>query len=91
MLEPQLSGIYRLAIYLVALLESRVSTANELNLALHSQQQRPHPVFKQQLNYWLKRLKFTDSRTDLNTEHLSLLVSLAYPDRIAKNAAMATY
>ncbi|MDN3487681.1 MULTISPECIES: ATP-dependent helicase HrpB [unclassified Pseudoalteromonas] len=84
MLEPRLSGIYRLAIYLVALLESRVNTANELNLALHSLQQRPHPVFKQQLNYWLKRLKFTDSRTDLNTEHLSLLVSLGYPDRIAK-------
>lgn len=84
MLEPRLSGIYRLAIYLVALLESRINSANELNLALHSQQQRPHPVFKQQLNYWLKRLKFTDSKTELNTEHLSLLVSLAYPDRIAK-------
>lgn len=83
-LEQALPGIYRLAIYLVALLESRVNTANELSLALHSQQQRPHPVFKQQLKYWQSRLKVKESNGDLNTEHLSLLVALAYPDRIAK-------
>ena len=84
MLDTQLTGIYRLAIYLVALLESRVNSANELSLALHSQQQRPHPVFKQQLKYWQSRLKVKESNADLNTEHLSLLVALAYPDRIAK-------
>ncbi|WP_372761832.1 ATP-dependent helicase HrpB [Pseudoalteromonas sp.] len=83
-LEQQLPGIYRLAIYLVALLESRLNSANELSLALHSQQQRPHPVFKQQLKYWLQRLKATDSQQELNTQYLSLLVALAYPDRIAK-------
>ena len=83
-LETELPGIYRLALYLVALLESRINSANELSLALHSQQQRPHPVFKQQLKYWQSRLKVTDSNSELNTEYLGLLVALAYPDRIAK-------
>lgn len=83
-LEAELPGIYRLALYLVALLESRINSANELSLALHSQQQRPHPVFKQQLKYWQSRLKVTDSNSELNTEYLGLLVALAYPDRIAK-------
>ncbi|TMO01669.1 ATP-dependent helicase HrpB [Pseudoalteromonas sp. S558] len=84
MLDKQLPGIYRLAIYLVALLESRVNSANELSLALHSQQQRPHPVFKQQLKYWQSRLKVKYENSELNTHYISLLVALAYPDRIAK-------
>ncbi|MBD0409999.1 ATP-dependent helicase HrpB [Pseudoalteromonas distincta] len=83
-LDDQLPGIFRLAIYLVALLESRVNSANELSLALHSQQQRPHPVFKQQLKYWQSRLKVKDENSELNTHYISLLVALAYPDRIAK-------
>lgn len=84
LLDEQTPGIYRLAIYLVALLESRVNTANELNLALHSMAQRLHPVFKQQLMFWLNRLKIKNSGEELKTEYLSLLVALAYPDRIAK-------
>ncbi|WP_210796388.1 ATP-dependent helicase HrpB [Pseudoalteromonas ostreae] len=83
-LEPQNAGIYRLAIYLVALLESRVNCAAELNVALHSMQQRLHPVFKQQLKYWQSRLKVSDDKSELKSEYLSVLVALAYPDRIAK-------
>jgi len=83
-LEQQCAGIYRLAIYLVALLESRVNCAAELNVALHSMQQRPHPVFKQQLKYWYSRLKVNDDKSELKSEYLSVLVALAYPDRIAK-------
>ncbi|MGO2075813.1 ATP-dependent helicase HrpB [Pseudoalteromonas sp. AOP31-A2-14] len=83
-LDEQNPGIYQLAIHLVALLESRVNSANELSLALHSMKQRPHPVFKQQLKFWLNRLKLKAVDKDLKTEYLSLLVALAYPDRIAK-------
>jgi ATP-dependent helicase HrpB len=83
-LELSLPGIYRLAIYLVALIESRVKSSNELSLALHAQQQRPHPTFTLQLKYWLSRLKTSDSKRDLHTEYLSILVALAYPDRLAK-------
>lgn len=83
-LEQQCAGIYRLAIYLVALLESRVNCAAELNVALHSMQQRPHPIFKQQLKYWYSRSKVNDDKSELKSEYLSVLVALAYPDRIAK-------
>ncbi|TGE76109.1 ATP-dependent helicase HrpB [Pseudoalteromonas sp. KS88] len=83
-LDQQCAGIYQLAIYLVALLESRINCAAELNVALHSMQQRPHPVFKQQLKYWHSRLKVNDKKSELKSEYLSVLVALAYPDRIAK-------
>ncbi|MFK3861233.1 ATP-dependent helicase HrpB [Pseudoalteromonas rhizosphaerae] len=82
-LEPQMSGIYTLAAYLIALLESRISHAADLSLALHSQHARPHPVFKQQLKFWLKRLKLTEVR-ELQTTYLALLVAFAFPDRLAK-------
>ena len=84
LLDAKLKGIYVLAIHLVALLESRINKVNELSTALHSQQQKPHPTFKQHLQYWQSRLNVTATNTALNTEHLSLLVALAYPDRIAK-------
>lgn len=83
-LEQENTGIYHLAIYLVALLESRINSAADLNVALHSMQQRPHPVFKQQLKYWQSRLKLSDDKGELKTEYLGVLVALAYPDRIAK-------
>lgn len=82
-LESSMPGIYGLAAYLVALLESRISHAADLNLALHSQHARPHPLFKQQLNYWLKRLKLSPVN-DLKTGYLALLVAFAFPDRLAK-------
>ncbi|MFK3873825.1 ATP-dependent helicase HrpB [Pseudoalteromonas rhizosphaerae] len=82
-LEPQMPGIYTLAAYLIALLESRISHAADLSLALHSQHARPHPVFKQQLKFWLKRLKLTEVR-ELQTTYLALLVAFAFPDRLAK-------
>ncbi|MBQ4831815.1 ATP-dependent helicase HrpB [Pseudoalteromonas sp. MMG010] len=83
-LDKNLSGIYHLAIHVVALLESRINTSNELSLALHAMQHRPHPVFKQQLSYWQQRLQVTNKTEPLDTTHLSLLIALAYPDRIAK-------
>lgn len=82
-LESSMAGIYSLAAYLVALLESRISHAADLNLALHGQHTRPHPAFKQQLNYWLKRLKLSPVG-QLNTSYLALLVAFAFPDRLAK-------
>ncbi len=83
-LESQNTGIYHLAIYLVALLESRINCAADLNVALHSMQQRPRPIFKQQLKYWQNRLKVSGDQGELKTEYLAVLVALAYPDRIAK-------
>ena len=82
-LEQRMPGIYVLAGYLTALLESRISMPADLNLALHSQHSKPHPVFKQQLNYWLSRLQLKPVN-ELKTEYLSLLVALAFPDRLAK-------
>ncbi|MDQ9091043.1 ATP-dependent helicase HrpB [Pseudoalteromonas haloplanktis] len=82
-LESSMPGMYSLAAYLVALLESRISHAADLNLALHSQHARPHPIFKQQLNYWLKRLKLSPV-AELKTKYLALLVAFAFPDRLAK-------
>ncbi len=82
-LHTSLPGIYELAAYLVALLESRISMPADLNLALLSQQAKPHPVFKQQLNYWLKRLQLKPA-TELKTQYLALLVAFAFPDRLAK-------
>ncbi|MEM5549870.1 ATP-dependent helicase HrpB [Pseudoalteromonas neustonica] len=82
-LESKMPGIYTLAAYLVALLESRVNHVADLSLALHSQHARPHPIFKQQLKFWLKRLKLNETR-ELKTNYLALLVALAFPDRLAK-------
>nr|WP_211183775.1 ATP-dependent helicase HrpB [Pseudoalteromonas arctica] len=82
-LEPKMPGIYTLAAYLIALLESRISHTADLSLALHSQHARPHPVFKQQLKFWLRRLKLTEVR-ELQITYLALLVAFAFPDRLAK-------
>jgi len=62
LLDAKLKGIYVLAIHLVALLESRINKVNELSTALHSQQQKPHPTFKQHLQYWQSRLNVTATR-----------------------------
>ena len=82
-LENQYPGIIVLAVYLTALLESGVKSSNELSIALHSQVQKPHPVFKKQLSYWLKRLKLKPVY-ELESSYLSILLALAYPDRLAK-------
>ncbi|WP_404338664.1 ATP-dependent helicase HrpB [Pseudoalteromonas mariniglutinosa] len=82
-LDATFPGIYILSAYLVALLESRVKHAVDLNLALHSQLIKPHALFKQQLRFWLTRLKLSEV-SELNTGYLPLLVALAYPDRLAK-------
>ena len=68
-LEQRMPGIYELAGYLTALLESRISMPADLNLALNSQHSKPHPVFKQQLTYWLSRLQLKPV-DELKTEYL---------------------
>ncbi|MFL0809133.1 MAG: ATP-dependent helicase HrpB [Agarilytica sp.] len=83
LLEPKLSGIEALSIYLVALLESRTNREPELITALQSQIRSSHPAFAHQLKFWLKRLNKTPSKS-LNVSYLPLLLALAYPDRIAK-------
>ncbi|WP_105168019.1 ATP-dependent helicase HrpB [Pseudoalteromonas sp. T1lg23B] len=82
-LEPSKLGISHLACYLVALLESRVAVSPELRVALQSQFERPQKSFTQALKPWLKRLKVSE-RATLHCEYLSLLVALAFPDRLAK-------
>ena len=82
-LESQLAGIELLSIYLLALLESRVSQQAELTSALHAQLKSPHPVFTKQLQFWLKRLNHKPC-SRLEISYLPLLVALAYPDRLGK-------
>lgn len=82
-LEPQLAGIELLSIYLLALLDSRVSQQAELSSALQAQLKSPHPVFTKQLKFWLKRLNHKPS-SRLEVSYLPILVALAYPDRLAK-------
>ena len=82
-LEAKLSGITTLACYFIALLESGVTSSPELRVALLNQLEQPHHAFTVQLNQWLKRLKLAKPLT-LATEHLSIIVALAFPDRLAK-------
>jgi ATP-dependent helicase HrpB len=82
-LDSRLPGIEILSIYLLALLDSRVSKHAELSSGLQAQLHSPHPVFTKQLRYWLRRL---DNRpcSQLPISFLPLLVALAYPDRLAR-------
>ncbi len=82
----ELEGLELLSIYLLVLLESRVSKQPELTTALQSQLESPHPVFSKQLNYWLRRLNTTNTLNrahKLKLSNLPILVALAYPDRLA--------
>lgn len=81
--KDELAGIRLLSVYLLALLESRVSKQAELASALQNQIESPHPVFTKQLNYWLKKQNLKPA-AKLPLTHLPLLVALAYPDRLAK-------
>lgn len=82
-LQTRVPGIYELAAYLVALLESRIGFSPDLNLALHSQQIKSHPIFKQQLKFWMSRLSLKPVN-ELPSQYLALLVAFAFPDRLAK-------
>ena len=82
-LEQSLPGIEILSIYLLALLDSRVSQSAELSTELQAQSHRPHALFSKQLNYWFKRLNAKPS-TNLTLSFLPILLALAYPDRLAK-------
>lgn len=82
-LDSQLPGIESLSIYLLALLDSRVSQQAELSAGLQAQLHSPHPAFTKQLKFWLKRLNCTPCSM-LKMSLLPLLVALAYPDRLAK-------
>lgn len=82
-LDSQLPGIESLSIYLLALLDSRVSQQAELSAELQAQARSPHPAFTKQLKFWLKRLNHRPC-SQLKLSLLPLLVALAYPDRLAK-------
>jgi len=82
-LDADLPGIEQLSIYLLALLESRVSKQAELSSSLLAQFTSPHPLFTKQLRYWLKRLKQSETK-QLEMSYLPIVVALAYPDRLAK-------
>ena len=82
-LDSKLPGIESLSIYLLALLDSRVSQQAELSTGLQAQLHAPHPAFTKQLKFWLKRLN-NKPRVQLKMSLLPLLVALAYPDRLAK-------
>ncbi|EAR29706.1 ATP-dependent helicase [Pseudoalteromonas tunicata D2] len=82
-LDCDYAGIHVLAVYLVALFESRSYQEVDLAQALHNRHNLVQPQFKQFLNAWLRRFKFR-APDELRTEYLGILVALAYPDRIAK-------
>lgn len=82
-LEVTLNGIESLSIYLLALLDSRVSQQAELSSELQAQFNSPHPAFNKQLKFWLRRLNHQPC-SQLNMSLLPILVALAYPDRVAK-------
>lgn len=82
-LDVDLPGIESLSIYLLALLDSRVSQQAELSEGLQAQCHSPHPAFSKQLKFWLKRLNGKPC-SQLKMSLLPLLVALAYPDRLAK-------
>ncbi|BBN81333.1 ATP-dependent helicase HrpB [Pseudoalteromonas sp. A25] len=82
-LEQQLPGISALACYFIASLESRATGSPELRVALQSQFERPQKAFSEQLNIWLKRLKLSKPN-ELACGYLSVVVALAFPDRLAK-------
>jgi ATP-dependent helicase HrpB len=83
LLDSTLAGIEILSIYLLALLDSRVSREAELSSGLQAQLHSPHPAFTKQLNFWLRRLNHKPC-SHLKISFLPLLVALAYPDRLAK-------
>ncbi len=82
-LEDNFAGITILAVYLIALIESRVKTSADISLALNSLLHKPHPVFKKQLTFWLRKLKLQPAN-ELELNYLDILLALAYPDRIAR-------
>ncbi|CAH9052078.1 ATP-dependent RNA helicase HrpB [Pseudoalteromonas holothuriae] len=82
-LEDQLPGISALGCYFIALLESRVKGPSELRLALQIQFEKPQKQFSEHLAIWLKRFKL-NKPTELACEYLSIVVALAFPDRLAK-------
>lgn len=83
-LETEYPGIVELGCCFVALLESRISAPAELSVALQQQATRPHPAFRQQLLFWLRRARLQHTSGELAIEHLPLVVALAFPDRLAK-------
>ena len=82
-LNAKLPGLESLAIYLLALLDSRTNQQAELSSSLQAQRHSPHPAFTKQLKFWLKRFD-TKPSSELTMSYLPLLVALAYPDRLAK-------
>jgi ATP-dependent helicase HrpB len=82
-LDSTLPGIELLSVYLLALLDSRVSRQAELSSGLQAQLHSPHPAFTKQLKFWLKRLNYKP-RAQLKMSYLPLVIALAYPDRLAK-------
>ncbi|KZW99091.1 ATP-dependent helicase HrpB [Pseudoalteromonas luteoviolacea] len=83
-LEERLPGITRLACYFMALQDSKVKCAPELSLSLQQLQQKAPLQFTKQLQYWCKRAQIECDATELATEHIAIVVALAYPDRLAK-------
>ncbi|RZM78135.1 ATP-dependent helicase HrpB [Pseudoalteromonas rubra] len=83
-LEAEYPGITRLGCYMIALLESRLSSSPELSIALQQQVAKPHGAFRQQLSYWLRRAQLQQTKEDLAIEHLPIVIALAFPDRLAK-------
>ncbi len=82
-LDKDYPGIYVLAIYFVALQEAANRSSADLALSLNQQLTTPHPSFKLQRDYWLKKLGVKPVTT-LPIDYLAIVVALAYPDRIAK-------
>ncbi|WP_372768151.1 ATP-dependent helicase HrpB [Pseudoalteromonas sp.] len=82
-LDADYPGIYHLAVYLVALFTSQTNRSSDIATGVSLQLNTPHGSFEKELTLWLKRLKLKAVRT-LCLEYLSLVMALAFPDRIAQ-------
>ena len=82
-LDMDYPGVYVLAAYLVALFTSQSNRSNDIAVGLSLQLSKPQPSFTKELKLWLKRLKLSAVKY-LPLEYLSLVMALAFPDRIAQ-------
>lgn len=79
--KHQLLGLTELACLLVALLESNEKSNDDIDSALSN----PSSNLKQQQGILLRKLKIRKSGQILPLSYCSLLLAIAYPDRIAQS------
>jgi ATP-dependent helicase HrpB len=82
--KHQLSGLTELACLLVALLESNEKNSDDIDSLLFN----PSSNVKQQQGLLLRKLRIRKSGQALPLSYCSLLLAIAYPDRIAQSRGL---